>query len=121
MIRAKTINEVLNFEKSELSKKSLNIGIDSMVLNFLKWIRNQEVFERYTDTYLGWLEIGKKDIYDKDIKNGFIKFVETWPRYRQLMRDLDLDINDGEPGATPKLERNMFTDEQAPFGDKYYT
>ena len=118
-MRAKTINEIQYFERTGNPLNKLDIGINAIVYSFLKWIKSQDVFKTNTENYSGFLEIGIDDINDKDLQKGFIKFVETWPRYKQKMDNLGLDIEDGRPGAIPTLEKTMFTDEYLPEPNYY--
>jgi hypothetical protein len=47
---------------------------------------------------------------NQDLKDGFKLFVETWPKYKQMMLDIGLNII--EEQAEPNLEETIFYNEK---------
>jgi hypothetical protein len=93
------------FIRGQDPKKSMDIGIDAKVYKFLKEISEDYRLNPEDSNYLGFINVYADGFYDKEQKEGFIIFVQTWPKYKPLMNRLGLSLGSHEK---PDIEETVF-------------
>jgi len=101
------IKESINFERGQDPMKSMDIGKHSkrqLVLDFLINVSKDFQLDKNDPNYMGFLNVYKDSFMNQNIKDGFIEFVNTWPKYKNDLYSIGLDIEEN----IPSLEETVF-------------
>jgi hypothetical protein len=106
-MRAKTVNETLDFERGLDPKEAMKTGVlwqDRLVKKlFSKLI---EYFKIPPASQMGFIFVYEdwfNFVDDPDLLDGFRIFVKTWPKYKEMMLAMGLNIKE-----KPNLEKAPF-------------
>ena len=84
-------------------KEALGLRPEAKVKKFLTEIKGDFQLDPKDDRYLGFLNVYADGFMDTKTEEGFIIFVETWPKYEQMMYEIGLDTEE-----RPDLEETVF-------------
>jgi len=84
-------------------KEALGLRPDLKVKKFLTEIKGDFQLDPKDDRYLGFINVSEDAFMDVDLQEGFKIFIETWPKYEQMMYELGLDTEE-----RPDIEETVF-------------
>ena len=103
----KLVKEHINFERGLDPKKSMGTGKyaeQNLVEKLLKQLKADFQLDKNDDRYLGFINVYEDGFMDQDSKDAFKIFVDTWPKYKELMEEIGLTI----PELEPDIEETLF-------------
>lgn len=98
------------FIRGQDPRKSMQLGIDPNVLEFLKELAEDDQMNPDSENYyLGYAIVYGEGFYNEKKQEGFREFIRTWPKYKYILDELGLDVE--EP---PSFEETIFIRKNPP-------
>lgn len=112
-MKAKLVNENLEFKRGQDPKDAMDIGIHSNIQKFFKWLEWDFQFRKNKpEYYFGYVNIGPVDInepafFNSEVDDGYERFIRDWKRYLPALKKINRYII-----SPPNYDETIIYDEE---------
>ncbi len=115
-LRVRDLMESVDFKRGQDPKDAMGIGYNANVLKFIDWVERDFQFDKSHPDYFGYINIGyavewddgeERAFKDKDLEDGYRKFVKDWKRFLPLLAEKNRYLT-----SPPHYDETIISDER---------